>query len=106
MRRASSALSTRSQRLKLVALDMMALFYSNKIRSWVDMDSSDKGVMRFLQHWAEDGNMEFFTAIFCCSPNLEILLAPPADTDKNPFGLGHQAICHNFLEAHNPKSPK
>jgi hypothetical protein len=71
---------------------------SNKIRSQVDMDSSDQGVMRFLQHWGEDGNMEVFTAMLCWSPNLEILLAPPADTNKkSKFGLGHQAICCGFL---------
>jgi hypothetical protein len=85
MRGASSALPTRSQRrLKLAVLDMMALFYSNKIRSGVT-DLSDEGVMKlFFLHWVEDGNLDF-------------LLVPL---------VGHWAICCGFLEAHNPKSPK
>jgi hypothetical protein len=35
------------------------------------------------------------------------LSAPWPDADKkSKFGLGRQAICCVFLEAHNPKSPK
>ena len=51
--------------------------------------------------------MEVLTAKFCRGPNLEILSARGKGADKNSkFGLGHRAVCHGFLEAHNPKSPK
>ena len=51
--------------------------------------------------------MEVLTAIFCLSPNLEILSARGGGADKkSKFGLGRRAVCHGFLEAHNPKSPK
>ena len=51
--------------------------------------------------------MEVLTAIFCRSPNLEILLARGGGADKkSEFGLGRRAVCHGFLEAYNPKSQK
>ena len=54
----------------------------------------------------EPGDVEVFTAIFCCGLNLEILSAPPASANKkSKFGLGRQAVCCGFLEAHNPKTP-
>ena len=55
----------------------------------------------------EDGDVEVFTAIFCRSPNLEILSAPRLDADKNQnldLGVGPSVVV--FWRLITPKVQK